>query len=419
MAASPSSLTVTPWYRKRASGWAYLSVVPHRKLLTLYLAVFFLFSMLGFYIDLNATGGSAPPWAVIAVAILSGAYAALYPYVLVRQPIVYLYVLTFINFFFGSANATWLHYVSIVHPAHFLHPRSGINFAAQGINIVVICSYICFIIFIRAQAVSAFRIQNELDLAHSIQRTLVPPIALSAEGYDLHGISLPSEKVGGDLVDVVQLPDGTIVAYVADVSGHGLQAGILMGMVKTAARTILLEDFASPEVLLRTFCDRLNRALPGVKETHMYATLAVLHLSQDGVVHYALAGHPAILHYAATTSSTTELACEQFPVGLLPVSTYLTQQAKLAAGDILIITTDGILEACNATDEEFGEARLAAITTNFFASGSSLEGFSSTVTTAVQSFGKQADDQTLLIIRRQQHASLIASQESRQQTAVA
>ena len=420
MAAPSSSLTETPWYKKRASGWAHFSVLPNRKLLTLYLAVFFLFSMLGFYSDLTNAGGNAPPWAVLVIAILSGAYAALYPYVLVRKPIFYLYVLTVLNFFFGSATATWLHYISAAHPAHFHHPGSGINFAAQGINIVVICSYIFFIIFIRAQAVSAFRVQNELNLAHGIQRTLVPPIALSANGYDLHGLSLPSEKVGGDLVDVVPLDDGSVVAYVSDVSGHGLQAGILMGQVKTAARTILLEDFATPEILLRTFCDRLNRALPGVKETHMYATLAVLHLGQDGTVHYALAGHPAILHYTAETGSTTELGCEQFPVGLLPVSAYFTKVARLESGDILIVTTDGILEACNATDEEFGEARLAAITTDFFRSGISLEAFSSAVTTAVQSFGKQADDQTLLIIRRQQRMSISPETFSRQQhTAVA
>ena len=415
MAGTSTPLMGIPWYRERAKGMSYLAPVPFRSKLNLYIAIFALFSIFGFYSDLAYCKGRAPAWAVIITALINGLYAMLYPWVLIHKPKIFIYPVILGSIILGPVINIWL---ANLLPRHST-PQAGMVFDAQGVMLGVILSYSCFIRFTRYQASSAFRLQNELDLAHGIQRTLVPPIALSAEGYDLHGISLPSEKVGGDLVDVVQLPDGTIVAYVADVSGHGLQAGILMGMVKTAARTILLEDFASPEVLLRTFCDRLNRALPGVKETHMYATLAVLHLSQDGVVHYALAGHPAILHYAATTSSTTELACEQFPVGLLPVSAYLTQQAKLAAGDILIITTDGILEACNATDEEFGEARLAAITTNFFASGTSLEGFSSTVTTAVQSFGKQADDQTLLIIRRQQHASLIASQESRQQTAVA
>src|ERR1700733_3419775 len=86
------------------------------------------------------------------------------------------------------------------------------------------------------------RLASELESAHSIQRTLVPLISASFSGYDLNGLSLPSEKVGGDLVDVALLPNRSALAYVADISGHGLQAGILMGMIKTAVRTILLES---------------------------------------------------------------------------------------------------------------------------------------------------------------------------------
>ncbi len=414
MAGASIPLTGVPWYRQRNKGMSYLAPLPIRSKLNLYIAIFALFSIFGFYSDLAYCKGRAPAWAVIITALINGLYAMLYPWVLIHKPKVFLYPVIFGSIILGPVINIWL---TNLLP-RYSTPHAGMVFDAQGVMLGVIVSYSCFIRFTRSQASSAFRIQNELDLAHGIQRTLVPPIALSAGGYDLHGISLPSEKVGGDLVDVVPLADGTIVAYVADVSGHGLQAGILMGMVKTAARTILLEDFARPEILLRTFCDRLNRALPGVKETHMYATLAVLHLSPDGTVHYTLAGHPAILHYAAGTRSTTELACEQFPVGLLPVSAYLTQQASLEPGDLLVVTTDGILEACNAAEEEFGDARLAAITTTFFATGTSLEAFSSTVTTAVQSFGKQADDQTLLIIRRQPNTFAAVTAENRQQQAV-
>ena len=412
---SSSSNRQTPWYLQRISAWSYLSVLPASKLLNLYLAVFFLFAIFGFHNDLTNTAAHSRVWVVLLSALFSGAYAVLYPYGLIYRNRRFLIILATVNFFTGSFMASLMRQAR--RPPGSL--EMGLLGDGYGILVCVVLSYIFFVAFIRNQASEGLRIQNELDLAHGIQRTLVPPIAISASGYDLHGISLPSDKVGGDLVDVVLLADNSIVAYVADVSGHGLQAGILMGMVKTAARTILLEDFATPEILLRTFCDRLNRALPGVKETHMYATLAVLHLGQDGTVHYALAGHPAILHYSAKTGSTTELGCEQFPVGLLPVSAYLTQQATLASGDIMIVTTDGILEACNATEEEFGEARLAAITTNFFKAGASLEDFSSTVTTAVQSFGKQADDQTLLIIRRQQNALAPLASAQHQHTVIA
>jgi serine phosphatase RsbU (regulator of sigma subunit) len=83
--------------------------------------------------------------------------------------------------------------------------------------------------------------QNELKLAHGIQKTLVPPVKLRSAGFDVYGISCPSDKVGGDLVDALYLSNGDAIAYLADIAGHGLQAGILMGMLKSAARTALLD----------------------------------------------------------------------------------------------------------------------------------------------------------------------------------
>ena len=90
---------------------------------------------------------------------------------------------------------------------------------------------------------------------------------------EIYGVSLPSAEVGGDLVDVVPLPDGSVFAYVADVSGHGLPAGILMGMIKTAVRTQLF-DLPSPTAVF----ERLNEVLPAVKEPHMYATCTALRI---------------------------------------------------------------------------------------------------------------------------------------------
>jgi serine phosphatase RsbU (regulator of sigma subunit) len=399
MASSYLSATTPPWYKRRTKGWQYLSNLPHRRLFTLYLAIFFLFSTFGFYGDLTYCGGHAPVWAVLVVAVFNGAYADLYPYVLIHKPKAWLWLVAFGSCLLGPIFATWLTYVGVSHPGHFVTHNGGIVFAAQGILVGVVGSYVSLISFIRDQASSALRIQNELDLAHSIQRTLVPPLDVAIGGYELHGVSIPSDKVGGDLVDTVEVSTGT-VAYVADVAGHGLQAGILMGMIKTAARTILLEDFADPANLLQVFCERLNRVLPGVKEAHMYATLAVLHLGHNGDVHYALAGHPAILQFNAARRSVSQLCCEQFPVGLLPVGAFLTKQTTLSAGDMLIVSTDGILEACNTNDQEFGADRLGALAEKY-AESASLATLSQNITRSVRDFGRQADDQTLLLIRRQ------------------
>jgi hypothetical protein len=242
------------------------------------------------------------------------------------------------------------------------------------------------------------RLYTELASAHSIQRTLVPPISASFSGYDLNGLSLPSEKVGGDLVDVVLLPNRSVVAYVADVSGHGLQAGILMGMVKTAVRTILLESSDDPASMLASLCDRLNRALPAVKESHMYTTLSAICLAPDGRIEYTLAGHPSILYYQASSRTVQALTFDQFPVGLLPVDAYISHSLQIEEGDLLAIATDGILEAANAQEEEFGSERIAALLTQM--SGQDLASIRDSIVSAAQAFGKQADDQTILLIRR-------------------
>jgi serine phosphatase RsbU (regulator of sigma subunit) len=265
----------------------------------------------------------------------------------------------------------------------------------QGIWTLLILSYVFFFAFIRNQAIEATRIQNELDLAHSIQQTLVPPIQSVSKLYEIYGITRPSERVGGDLVDLIASTDGDI-AYVADVAGHGLQAGILMGMLKAAARTALLEP-ANTSERLSLLLNRLDNVLPAVKEKHMYAAFAALQLGASGKVRHALAGHPPLLHYSKELGSFDQLNLEQFPLGLIPGGHFSSSEVSIAPGDLLLIATDGILDTCNAEDREFGSAGLeSCVASNAGAPLSQLAGI---VLNAVKAWGKQEDDQTLLVVR--------------------
>ena len=268
--------------------------------------------------------------------------------------------------------------------------------------VLVIVSYLLFVRFLRVEGRETFRLRNELQLAHGIQKTLVPPIHMRTSEFELYGRSDPSDQVGGDLVDAVLLDDGSTVAYLADIAGHGLQAGILMGMLKTAARTALLDagSMESPAVL-PSLMERLNRVLPSVKEPQMYATFAGFLLNPDGSVFYALAAHPPILHYRMQTNDrrVTPISAEQFPLGLLPVTGFSSEDTTMASGDLLIAVTDGILEACNQSEEEFGLDRLEDTIVNH--SIDSLPALADAILNAARAFGKQVDDQTLLLIRRQ------------------
>jgi serine phosphatase RsbU (regulator of sigma subunit) len=248
------------------------------------------------------------------------------------------------------------------------------------------------------------RVRNELELAHSIQKTLVPPISVTTPRFEIYGVSEPSEKVGGDLVDAVELPSGDTVAYLADIAGHGLQAGILMGMLKTSARTALGDDNpgdADGGVLSRLML-RLNQVLPQVKEAHMYATFAALRLNGNGEAFYGMAASTPLLHWSATESKMTRIEEEQFPLGLLPVSQFASSSLKMEPGDVVLIATDGILEVTGAAKAQQGvEFGIEALERLLFRQiDDPLPVLAAAILAGVRSYGKQLDDQTLLLVRR-------------------
>jgi sigma-B regulation protein RsbU (phosphoserine phosphatase) len=197
--------------------------------------------------------------------------------------------------------------------------------------------------------------------------------------------------MGGDLIDAVE-SDGRLPAYVADISGHGLAAGQLMGMLKTAMR-VALQFRREPVALLES----ADRVLPAVKEANMYATLALLYFDDSSEAEYSLAGHPPILHYRAPTGGIARLAMEQFPLGLIPGGRYSSQRATYSPQDLFLLMTDGISEVPNASDEEFGLDRLELLLRNN--AGQPLPQLWESIMDAVKRYGVQRDDQTLLLLR--------------------
>ena len=379
-----------------------MRVTPWKRLWLFLVAASLLFSIFGFFYDLMSLG--ATPYAVVIVlAILSGVNCALWVLVIYKSPpkflgglIVGLIVLQFFN----GTLMTWLaRWMTRTFGLHEVATKAGVRFAAAGIVAVVMASYFFFIGFIRAAGKEAYRIQSELELAHGIQKTLVPPVGLRMERFEVYGISEPSDKVGGDLVDALLLPNGDMVAYVADIAGHGLPAGILMGMLKTAARTALLDAAAGhPSVTLPLLLEKVNRVLPDVKEPQMYATLTAFRLNADGGAWYAMAASPPVLHWSAQRRDWRRMEEEQYPLGLLPVSGFTGDAIALGPGDLLVVATDGVLEVCDRQGQEFGIERVErAIASDAHAALPELAG---TILATARAFGKQVDDQTLLLIRR-------------------
>jgi sigma-B regulation protein RsbU (phosphoserine phosphatase) len=172
-----------------------------------------------------------------------------------------------------------------------------------------------------------------------------------------------------------------------------------MGMLKTAARTALLDAGSMPpQASLPMLLEKLNQVLPQVKEPQMYATLTAFRLNADGSAWYALAASPPVLHWSAQRQERRLVQESQFPVGLLPVSGFTGEPIELAAGDLVVVATDGVLEVCDRQEEEFGIERLErAIEAEALAP---LEQIADRILRGARSFGPQVDDQTLLVIRR-------------------
>jgi hypothetical protein len=269
--------------------------------------------------------------------------------------------------------------------------KRRVVFDAIGILVGTIFGYRLLLDFIRIEGVATVRMQTELALAHGIQATLVPTLSFRVAQFEVYGKSVPSTEMGGDLIDVVER-DETLLAYVADISGHGLAAGQLMGMLKTAIR-VSLQFRQEPVAVLES----ADRVLPAVKEANMYATLALLYFDASSEVEYSLAGHPPILHYRAPTADIARLAMEQFPLGLMPGGRYSSQRVSYSPRDLFLMMTDGISEVPNASDEEFGLDRLELLLKNN--AGQPLSQLWELIMGEVKRHGVQQDDQTLLLLR--------------------
>jgi len=269
--------------------------------------------------------------------------------------------------------------------------RSRVVFDALGIWLGVGVGFRLLLSFVTTEGLDNVRMQTELSLAHGIQATLVPTISFENATFEVYGKSLPSAEMGGDLIDVIE-SNGNLLAYVADVSGHGLAAGQLMGMLKTALR-VSLQFRQAPAALLES----ADRVLPAVKESDMYATLALLQFDGSAQAEYALAGHVPILHYRNRSRDITRLSMEQFPLGLIPGGCYASQRVAYSSRDLFLMLTDGISEVPNDRDEEFGLARVEQLLTQH--SAEPLPQIWERIMEHVRQHGLQQDDQTLLLVR--------------------
>jgi serine phosphatase RsbU (regulator of sigma subunit) len=197
------------------------------------------------------------------------------------------------------------------------------------------------------------RIEREMALAWEIQRRLLPEAEPTLPHTELLGRTVPSRTVSGDYYDFFERGDKSLDVVVADVSGKGLGASILAASVQAAFQVWAGEHFP-PDRL----CTRLNDMVFRRTSPEKFITFFLaLYDPESGSVVYTNAGHnPGIL--VRKSGASELLSAHGPPLGLFPGKTYGSGTFTMEEGDLLALYTDGVTEAANPEDEEFGTPRL-------------------------------------------------------------
>jgi sigma-B regulation protein RsbU (phosphoserine phosphatase) len=246
------------------------------------------------------------------------------------------------------------------------------------------------------EAIEKERIERELELAAAIQREILPRSLPEIAGVELAAANLPTRQVGGDYYDFFPLSSGRLGFLVADVSGKGVPAALLVSTVHAAVHLSIDEAKTIVELV-----ERIDRHLRRYAATRKFLTLFFgIVEPESGALRYVSAGHnPALL---VSASGTLErLDSTGVPVGMLPHASWREETRTMQPGDLLAVYTDGLTEAVDGSDEEFGLERLERA----ISEGRALPAkrLCDEVLLKVADFARgmpQYDDQTLLLLRR-------------------
>jgi serine phosphatase RsbU (regulator of sigma subunit) len=240
------------------------------------------------------------------------------------------------------------------------------------------------------------RVEHQLRIARDVQARLLPAEAPALPGYDLAGVCLPTELIGGDYYDFLPLIWGRLGLVIADVSGKGVPAALIMSAFRAILRS-QLDGSADPAQVMMA----ANRLLPEFTGKADFVTVLLGILDpESGWIAYANCGHnpPLLLRSDGTVE---RLLCGGLPLGLFADVTYATNAIRLAPGDALVLYTDGVTDWLDERGEPYGMARLGE------AVAASGRGTSADMIAAITAGRRDQsgrlgyeDDYTLVVVKR-------------------
>lgn len=243
--------------------------------------------------------------------------------------------------------------------------------------------------------------KKALQLAAEVQRSLLPESAPVVEGLDIAGGTFPCDEVGGDYYDYIFTPDNekdSISIVVGDITGHGVEAALLMASARAFLKMRASRPGTAEDIIMA-----MNRHLTGdMEKTGRFMTLFYLSIERSkNRLRWVRAGHEPLLLYDPKKDRFEELKGPGLALGI--DHNYLYQQQvfdSLAKNQVLVLTTDGIIEECNIEGEMFGKERLKNIIRQ--AAAQDAQNILANVLREHASFTSgvsQSDDNTLVIVK--------------------
>lgn len=245
------------------------------------------------------------------------------------------------------------------------------------------------------EAIEKERIEKELEVAAAIQRRILPDASPVLETVETIGVNLSCRQVGGDYYDYIRFDEPKLGLVIADVSGKGTPAALLVSTLQASFRA-LVESYDLAETVTR-----LNKVIYKASPSYNYITFfyGVLDL-ETRLLRSINAGHNDPLLYRPRTGEWLRFAGGGFCLGMFDWGAYEVQETQLEPGDVLFLYTDGVTESTNAQGEEFGEHRVRELLAQ--CAHLPLQELSDRLSSAIQAFvgdAPQHDDLTYVLAR--------------------
>jgi serine phosphatase RsbU (regulator of sigma subunit) len=200
-------------------------------------------------------------------------------------------------------------------------------------------------------------INNELEMARQIQLSILPRQTPRLEGLEIAARYIPMSSVAGDFYDFLVVDEKHVGVLIADVSGHGLPSALIASTLQNAIAAQAPHASDAARVL-----SGLNQALCGKFMSNYYVTAAYLFIDMEkGTANYSGAAHPPLLQWRSKTGIATECLENGLMLGPFSDATYSAITLPLEEGDRIVLVTDGIVEAKDSCDKEFGMDRLREV----------------------------------------------------------